>query len=340
MQVRRLYEVDIARLVLIVLLLTYHSFAIYCGKWEKLDGQPDIDVYNWIGLFAYSFFLEMFVFISGYVLGYKMLLSGSSINYGKEIKKKVMRLLVPSIIFSSIYYVCFYDLRKPLHEVLYTIADGCGHLWFLPMLFWCFIFYYLVEYLKLDKIVVLMGALLMSLLSFMPLPLRINTAFYYFLFFYVGYFVSRNQVNLQKIISVKSILLISVLYLVIFVSSKLTVVSPLEGGAIYHASEIILGGVVKIMYAFAGMTFTFFLILKLQNRKENSILPPTLSFLPSYCFGVYIYQQFVLIILYRYLPSCVSYEWLPWCGLVVTAIISITLTFITLKLPYGKKLIG
>lgn len=60
------------------------------------------------------------------------------------------------------------------------------------------------------------------------------------------------------------------------------------------------------------------------------------------CYGVYIFQQFVLQFLYykTSLPVLVGPYWLPWVGCVVTFVVSILLTRLMLKTRFGRFLIG
>ena len=93
--------------------------------------------------------LETFVFISGYLFGFQVQKNGIGIICFKNtILKKAKRLLLPCFFFGVIYYTVFYDLSKPVYEISYSIMCGTGHLWFLPMLFWCFTEIYLIERLK------------------------------------------------------------------------------------------------------------------------------------------------------------------------------------------------
>ena len=66
---RMLQEVCLLRLMLIVLLVLYHSFAPFSGGWGPLPGQESLGgAYLRIGAGAYSLLLESFTFISGYVI--------------------------------------------------------------------------------------------------------------------------------------------------------------------------------------------------------------------------------------------------------------------------------
>lgn len=65
------------RVVIILLLIIYHSFAPFCSSWEIIPGMNgQYTLYSWISLLAYSFMLESFVFISGYIFGYQYVAGG------------------------------------------------------------------------------------------------------------------------------------------------------------------------------------------------------------------------------------------------------------------------
>lgn len=103
----RLYEVDVVRPILILLLVIYHSFAVYDGKWQQFEGYSDNLVYRAISKVAYGGALEAFVFISGYVWGFQNISTNRKLFFGGFILHKAKRLLVPSILFSVIYLFFF-----------------------------------------------------------------------------------------------------------------------------------------------------------------------------------------------------------------------------------------
>ena len=211
-----LLDVCIIRFILIFLLVLYHAFAIFCGAWTPLDGYPEIRSYRWIGKASYSFMLEAFVFISGYVFGYQVLRKPEKLAFNSVATSKAKRLLLPSIIFSVIYYCLFYDFHKPIYEICYSIINGTGHLWFLPMLFWCFIFTSLAEKTGINRRCVTAIAIALSFVSVVPLPFRLSSSLYYFIFFYVGYILKRYDLNADKSVSRKNTILSVLAYIVIF----------------------------------------------------------------------------------------------------------------------------
>ena len=185
-------EVVFIRLLLIVLLVLYHSFAPYCGGWEPLPNQEMIPAYWWIGKAAYSFMLPAFVFISDYVYGFQVRTKGVQIlTFKKTVYGKFKRLIIPSIVFSLLYLLVLGDITQPITTTLYGLINGVGHMWFLPMLFWCFVCVFIIEKLKLKTSLVLPLLVFAAVFSFLPLPLRLDNSMFYMIFFYLGYLIQK-----------------------------------------------------------------------------------------------------------------------------------------------------
>lgn len=176
-----LYEVVPIRLVLIALLVFYHAFAIFSGVWSPITGYPEIPLYDIMDKLSYACLLETFVFISGYILGF-------------QVSKK-----------GEVYI----KNEKPLPTVVYNILSGTGHMWFLPMLFWCFVFVFLAEKTKLSIKWMVGASFIMLFASVLPLPFRINTAMYYFAFFYTGYCIKKYEWSIPHDGTWKYILLLA-----------------------------------------------------------------------------------------------------------------------------------
>lgn len=69
---------------------------------------------------------------------------------------------------------------------------------------------------------------------------------------------------------------------------------------------------------------------------------PRLITLSGYCYGVYIYQQFILKFLYykTSLPIVVDELMLPWIAFIITLTLSLSLCWLTLRTRIGRFLIG
>jgi fucose 4-O-acetylase-like acetyltransferase len=137
-----LQDVVLLRVIVIFLLVIYHAFIIYSHGWKEPVVFQENSVYWWMAKFSYSFMLETFVFISGYLLAYQAINGKLQEVFWHFTKKKASRLVLPCLIFSIIYFLMFRDYS--LSVVYKDIYNGSvGHLWFLPMLFWCYLMGYI-----------------------------------------------------------------------------------------------------------------------------------------------------------------------------------------------------
>lgn len=348
MKTKYLSDVVIIRLVLIVLLVLYHSFAIYNGAWQMPEGVNDVKSYWWVASFSYSFMLEAFVFVSGYVFGFQVREKfQGKLGFDTCILKKAKRLLIPSVVFSSLYFLCF-NVGKDISwgGQLYNIINGEGHIWFLPMLFWCFVALFLIEKLHLEEKYVLALAVLASIFSLLTLPLRISSAAYYFIFFYTGYCIMRNGVDISTFLNKKNIIVFGILYLLIFVLSKVMlntewILGLTQESIPYKLLYHLIGRVCRIIYAALGVAFIYLLINYLLNNKIIIVTPGMIK-LSGYCFGVYIFQQFILMpfVHNSEIIALFGTFGLPWVAFIFALIVSIVLTWVTRQTKVGRALIG
>ena len=131
-----LNDVVIIRPLAIFLLVVWHSFIIYTGGWAEPENFKSIELYWWLAKGSYACMLELFVFISGYV--FALGLKRKKPTLKNVLSSKFKRLIIPSIVFSIIYYVMFYDIRNlQISSFVIKILSGCGHMWFLPMMRIC-----------------------------------------------------------------------------------------------------------------------------------------------------------------------------------------------------------
>lgn len=340
-----LNEVCLIRLFLIILLVLYHSFAPYCDSWKPLSNQYSSDLYWWIGKTTYSFMLEAFVFVSGYVYGYQISLKGKqAISFKSCVLKKINRLIIPSIIFSILYILCFDDFQSqtPI-EIFYTTLNGRAHMWFLPMLFWCFFGIWVISKFRINPIIICIISILASLGLYLPLPFRVNLSLYYMQFFYAGYLVKTLNFNFDKYLNSKYFTLIFGIFTTSFTiytlfnkSGGVNSISP-----VIHVFDILTQHLLRIIFSFAGVMMIFLFSNWLIYSKKISLSLSWIN-LSTYCFGVYLFQQFILQWLYYHtsLSYVLSPPAIPFIGFILTLTISIVLAHLSLKTKIGKLLIG
>ena len=307
--------------------------------------------YWWLDKLSYAFMLEMFVFISGYVFGFQVRTKGEEKLKAKNLLwGKFKRLMIPCMIFSLLYILLFGNITQPVHKTLYGLVDGVGHMWFLPMLFWCFVGVWVIEKLHFKPKVILPILVVASLVSFLPLPLRIGSTMYYMLFFYVGYILQKEDVSLERFYTLKHSVLALLLFCILFPTFTLLkdkLGNVLGGGNVVDNQLIIkalnfsLSKLFQIIYAFVGLAMLLLFVGYKQKARKGEV-PKWLTSLGGLCFGVYLLQQFILKGLYNYtsLPTIFGCYWLPWVGFVVTLISSVLIAFLMVKTKIGRFLIG
>lgn len=241
MQKQLLTDVVVIRPILIVLLVFYHAFAIYGGAWEPIDGYPSIRLYWWMDWLSYSFMLETFVFISGYVFGYQVRIKGESMLEAKRlIPKKIKRLVIPSILFSLLYIILLGDITQHITITAYEVINGKAHMWFLPMLFWCFVGIWFIEKMQIQVKHVIFFLFIISVCSYDRLPFRIGNTMYYMLFFYVGYILQRKKVRIQGLYTLRAAMALILAFAIIFPSTTILRDSLSELGGVFCAIQYTL----------------------------------------------------------------------------------------------------
>lgn len=348
MKQKLLQDVVIIRLMLIVLLVLYHAFAIYNQAWKMPDGVSSVPAYWWIASFAYSFMLEAFVFLSGYVYGYQVREKyNDTVSFKVTVLNKFKRLIVPSIVFSIIYILLFGNGQNiSWGGQIYSIINGAGHMWFLPMLFWCFVLLYIIERLKCSKNFIFVLSILAALLCIIPLPLRLSSTAYYFIFFYVGYYIQKNDICVGSIMNWKSISLFVSLFLIVFLCSNVFVnsdrlISFSQESSLHKLCFVLIKNAAKLAYSGLGLICAFAIINSLLKKGALKVNQQMIR-LSGFCFGVYIFQQFILkfIIYNESIVSAFGSYWLPWFSFVVALSESLLLSWLFVKSKVGKFLIG
>lgn len=348
MQKNYLSEIIIIRPILILLLVFYHAFAIYSGAWHPIEGFPHISAYWWLDKLSYAFMLETFVFVSGYVFGFQVRTKGESkLNAKSLFGGKFKRLMIPSMLFSILYIFLLGNITQPIGKTLYDVINGYAHLWFLPMLFWCFVAIWIIEKLYVKPTIVIPFLLICSVFSFVPLILRMDKSLYYMFFFYVGYLIKRSDYNLQRFYTPRFAAVLILAFIVLFPSLTLLMnntsafVFVENNRLISKIASLSLCNLYRLVYSSVGLSMLFVLV-GIREQTRNKTLPKWLISVGALCMGVYLFQQFILKALYDHsiMPTILGAYWLPWVGFLVALIGSILMSFLLRHLKLGRILIG
>lgn len=334
-------EVTLMRCILALLIVFMHSFTCYNHSWRAPVGFVDVPLYKWLSRTSFAFTLEAFVFISGYLFAFQRI-TLRRLESGKNlIVNKLKRLILPSIIFSVIYFSLFYEY-KGIGNLIYCIISGCGHMWYLPMLFWCFIGGWLLEQIKIKDLWKLLFLVVLNLTAVYILPLQLTHAASYMVYFYGGFVVYKYSDNIKKAITPKKLLLSWAVFIVVFAILRplMDVLKYSEDAPKMVKLAVLIGkNACRLVYASVGV-MVFYCTTAYYARKHQ--LKPFTVKLAACCFGIYLFQQFILQLLYykTSFPVLVGPYWLPWCGFVIAAILSYILSALFMKTKVGKFLIG
>lgn len=341
----QLDEINIMRPVAIVLLVLLHSFTMYGGGWKLPENIQYVRLYFWIAKFANSFMLEMFVFVSGYLYAYQVFELHRKISFNKIFISKFKRLIVPSIVFSILYSFLFYKKELNVLIYLYDIVNGIGHMWFLPMLFWCFIVNYIFSKIKINEKIKITLLIVLSVFSFIPLPFQIGSTFYYLLYFYSGELIWKNKQKIIKIFSnIKFIIAGFIFFVILFISLTLFVEILQQAESELLINKLIKLSIIRIsriVYASVGLFLFYVTVTFLIDEKFIKVSERFVKF-NGICFGIYLYHQFFLQYFYykSSLNQILGTYWLPIFGFIVTMLLSIFISYLTKKSRLGRMLIG
>ncbi|WP_424503853.1 acyltransferase family protein [Psychrilyobacter sp.] len=173
-------------------------------------------LFHWI----YSFHMPLFLFISGYLFKHTYKANTTYIDF---IKKKVVRLIIPYVIISSIAYVPKYilnsfairkvelTLKSFIHRFFYPDTNPIIFFWFLPTLFIILITFFIIQKLLNDnnfkyslELGLLITLALNLIVKFDTKLLNINGVFHYYFFFYLGYYFYCKEKIFYKIFFLKT----------------------------------------------------------------------------------------------------------------------------------------
>lgn len=345
---KRVLEVDIIRPIAIILVLLTHCFAIYTGAWKAPN---NIEVEYVLPFKIFTDFLQAFrmpavVLVAGYVLVLQYERNTINDNLKQFVQKKIKRLLLPCLVFSLFYQFFFSDDFATTTKAWINLLSGSGHLWFLTMLFWNFVFgFILVKFVKNKNIFkyIIIGLFPISVLaSFLPNVFGITRFVNYSVFFVYGMLLwnERDKI-INGFLRVRYIVFLSFFFLLSFIFC--------EYFKFYNMSEnntisFTLAYVVSFLdYFNALIGVTLFYVIVLFCVEKLKCKPSKISnYLSKRSYGVYVFHQFILMFLIYNLElfKYLDYKIAPFVMFGLVFFTSLILTNVFLKTRIGRFLIG
>ena len=330
---KRLDDIAILRVLCILVVVFFHCYGM---MYVEAHFPETVSVYKqWYFTLNQCVFINiampMFVFISGYLFEY-LLQKGKYPTWGNLLQKKGVRILLPYFVFGL-----FFMATTGNWEPLQLLNGGYWHLWFLPMLFWCFISGYAIYKLKLSFIaeaVLLLITFATSITpGFLPTWLGIRNTTHWFYWFYLGMLIYKYRDSLYSYVRKYKLslpLLLSSISIIVFL--------PVEYGYITWFGNL-------------AVTICIISISYLMNNADWSKHKFTskIDKFSSYSFGIYIWHNWVAMMLISKtsqnifgLPTLVTNHVIlfPLCFSLITLAISWFLSWCMIKTKIGRYLIG
>ena len=335
------YEVSIIRPLVIFLLVVFHCLCIYIGSWESIENLIRVPIYYWMANLISGFRIETISLVAGYIFAYQNIDLKRYIPLLSLMKKKFLRLIVPCWFFGIFYYLLIMYNYINWKESIYYILNGAGHLWFLPMLFWCFVCLWIIHHYQPNRFWTFIILSILSILPIPSLPFGLTRMPHFAFYAYAGYclWIYRERI-LEKFLKKKWIVLFIATYLVLLYINCSLKHFGAEGYELPLYAKI-LTRVLKYFTIFTGISALYLIV---SSYTINPHFRPSSWIVQSskICYGVYIFHQFILKYLY-YQTSLLEYVgsyWLPWAALGITLPLSIILSILFLKTKVGSFLIG
>lgn len=346
-----LTHLDFLRGVCVLTVVVFHCYAFLThGHFLAMrETYLQFDRINYCGPIVVA--MPLFTFISGFLYAYLRNLG----KYSKDLpflKNKIKRLLLPYIFFVVLFSITMEiqhtDFITITNHTWHRIVYGNYiHLWYLPILFWCFVIIRLYEHLTTSKIALLLF-LGLSLVLASNIPIidcifnlrKVAPWFYWFLLGYT-YFKFRDSLmflfsNRNRKITLLLLVCVCEIGLIHFFGF------PDYKRPQFIASEFV------IISIFIIALFIVFEDLTKSEKIEKIFTNNLVKSISKYSFGIYIFHYWLAPIIISSTAKRVfhleafaeHYYIFPIVFSIATFIASYIVTYLFQKTKLGNYLLG
>lgn len=328
------YDIALLRVLCIVVVVFFHGYGMmYANHFSTNVAElyrQQYELINQSGLINLA--MPTFVFISGFLFGRQ--LKRKPFSLVKVVKDKFIRLMVPFFVFSIFFMLTTNSLSwEPFYRWTYW------HLWFLPMLFWCFVVTYLIHPLIINSkswvaVLTLLMLFAISLVGkVVPMIVGIHNVHLWICWFALGTWFCCHECLMAKGF-VKKLVIICGGGIYVLISCF----APWEYG-----SNSLMGIIATLGGIFALWSMSSMI------KWHNTLLMKFIIALSEASFGIYIFHNWMeMFMISRTAQQLLPLrQWaiehttlFPLIFSLIAFIISWGLTWLLLKTRLGKSLIG
>lgn len=345
-----LAHLDFLRGLCVLTVVVFHCYAFLThGHFPAMrETYLQFDRINYCGPIVVA--MPLFTFISGFLYAYLRNLG----KYSKDLpflKNNIKRLLLPYIFFVVLFSITMEiqhtDFITITNHTWHRIVYGNYiHLWYLPILFWCFIIIRLYERFSISKIsllIFLISALIVAcVIPFSDTIFNIQSVAQWFYWFLLGYTYFKYRDYFQLLFSNRNRRIIMFLFACICEIGLILYLGFPYYKRAYHASEVIIVSIFII---------AIFIIVEDLTKSETLKKVFTSKIVKSvskYSFGIYIFHYWLAPVIISSTAKSVfhleafaeHYYIFPIVFSIATFIASYIVTYLFQKTKLGKYLLG
>lgn len=326
-------DISILRILSIVIVVFFHAYGMMYADHFPSSKEIYYSCYYIINQCIFiNIGMPVFVFISGYLFQHQ-LINNKYTSFTSLLKRKFVRVIIPYFVFGIIMMV-----STGYFHPTELLSGEYWHLWFLPMIFWCFVISFWINKAIQKKyhvyIILIIITFLLSLINLqIPHILGIYPISIWYCWFLLGTVCYIYQSKICTCISRYNLWIpLLIVYLVP------TILSPTPYGERTWYSVLSQIAIVMCVWWFV------------HTRSSDTLLKFHFTAnLSRYSFGVYIFHNWVAFLLISKtsqqllnLPElALNHIFLfPLLFTVITFIISLSVSWIIMKTRVGRLLIG
>jgi hypothetical protein len=324
-------------------MVLYHAFTPYLGwQYAQSDLQPR---YNSIFLNYLWFILPLFTFVSGCLFSYLFNEKGKYTNVAGFIQKKFFRLILPYFVFSLLMGLTLSNLTW------FALFNGYEHLWFMVMLFWCFVAARCLIQIKFVQKNLILQLAILGISFFVSLKFYPQNYLYldyfvrYFCWFWAGYVFMLHKSKLTGFFSTRNMVILFAGYILACILVDLFV--P-QSDSIYGYKNGFRYDILKYISYSCFILFAYISIHKVVTRK-NFVCPVWIEQVNACSYGIYIFHHWIIRYAFSanfpYQQTVFRFAELhpiifPITAFLVMFILSFAITKLLLYTKTGRFLIG
>lgn len=326
------YDIAILRLLAIVVVVAFHGYGMTMVHFSESTNALYNDTYYWFnqaGLINIA--MPLFVWISGYLYFREIGITARSIK--TLAVKKSRRIIIPYLLFTLLFMLTTntFDIR-PFYQ------GGYWHLWFLPMLAWCFVAGWCLKGVVRGECVWAQIGIQIGLFALIFLPIALPRIFglynlkNWFCWFYGGMLTCRYDGQIMRFLQKTH-----AVWILVILCVALMCFSP----TLYENYTV-----QKLVSSSCGILAVWYICRRIPW--ENYRFTDFLLLLSGLSFGIYIFHNWVEMCLMsrtmqRVLPIetfAVQHPYaFPILFCAIAFVISAILTLMIRSTKHGKKLI-